>query len=144
MKLCPHCQNDNPAGSNFCQQCGRPLAARPADATVALTTARPAVSGPRQQNLELSSLFADKTRLIIGRAPDCDIHLPHPSVSRYHARIERRPDGLYLNDLSSVNGVWLSGQRISVTVPVHDGDRVGIGPYLLSIAGGVLHKLDNS
>jgi ABC-type multidrug transport system ATPase subunit len=100
--------------------------------------------GLREKKLELSQLFGGKTRLVVGRAPDCDVCLPHPSVSRYHARFERRDGSLYLADLGSVNGVWLNGRRLAEGVTVKEGDRVGIGPYLLSVSGGVLRQLDNS
>src|SRR5262245_28089484 len=102
MMICPHCTTHNPPGSNFCQQCGRPIGTPP-DATVALANLRQTILGPREQNLELAKLFASRTRLVVGRAPDCDVRLPHPSVSRYHARLERREGGLSLTDLGSVN-----------------------------------------
>src|SRR5262249_49477564 len=122
-----------------------PLAAAPpADATVLMTATQAGQRAPREQAFDVPALFAGKSRVVIGRAPDCDLHLPHPSVSRYHARIERRPHGLYLADLSSVHGVWLAGRRIPDAAPLREGDRVGIGPFLLSITHGVLRSLDNS
>src|SRR5204862_357283 len=91
------------------QQCGKPLAAAvPPAATVMLSGSTSTTRVARQQHLELSRLFGGKARLIIGRAPDCDIVLAHPSVSRYHARVERRGDGLYLADLS---GAWTPTRR---------------------------------
>jgi ABC-type multidrug transport system ATPase subunit len=145
MTLCSHCHTSNPPNSNFCQHCGRALSVEiEADKTRMLSATLAGPRAPQQQHVELTQLFGDKTRLIIGRAPDCDIPLVHPTVSRYHARIERRPDGLYLLDLSSVNGIWLGGRRITEATRIHDRDRVGIGPYLLSISGGALHSLDNS
>ena len=58
--------------------------------------------------MPVAELFAAKGRLVVGRAPDCDICLPHPMVSRYHALLERLPEGLRLRDLASVNGVSVS------------------------------------
>src|SRR5262249_33733168 len=110
---------------------------------VARASYRDRAPAPRETTSALSNLPPPKPRAVAGRAPDCDVHLPHPSVSRYHARIERRGSGLFLADLGSVNGVWVNGQRI-LDVSVKDGDRVGIGPYLLSLSGGVLRQLDNS
>src|ERR1700675_2803873 len=103
--ICPHCQAPLPGDSKFCQQCGRPLdsARSPADATVMLSATQLRSSAPSQQTFDVPALLGSKTRLVVGRAPDCDIYLHHPSVSRYHALIERRDDGLYIRDLSSVN-----------------------------------------
>jgi ABC-type multidrug transport system ATPase subunit len=146
MKVCPHCQSKSPSDSKFCQQCGRALEASTphSDATVLMSATQLAARGPVQQTFDVPALLGSKSRLVIGRAPDCDIFLAHPSVSRYHALLERRDDALYVSDLGSVNGVWLGGHRVTEAAAVREGDRVGIGPFLLSLTHGVLHSLDNS
>jgi pSer/pThr/pTyr-binding forkhead associated (FHA) protein len=63
---------------------------------------------PFRGAVAVADLFAGKDRLVIGRAPDCDVCLPYPMVSRYHALLERLPHGLRLRDLASVNGVSVS------------------------------------
>jgi ABC-type multidrug transport system fused ATPase/permease subunit len=65
-------------------------------------------------------------------------------VSRYHALLERLPGGLRLRDLSSVNGVWVAGRRIAEPVFIHEGQRVGVGPFLFTLRRGVIHSLDSS
>ena len=37
----------------------------------------------------------DRERTILGKHPDCDIVLDQSTVSKRHARIERRADGYY-------------------------------------------------
>src|SRR5262245_40565748 len=127
MKLCPHCQEPNAPDNRFCQQCGRPFPAPGAafpDATVLFTATQVGTRAARQQTFSVSALFGTKTRVILGRAPDCDVCLPHPSVSRYHALVERRGDGtLRLRDLSSVNGLSVGGRRIGEPTVVREGDR---------------------
>lgn len=41
--------------------------------------------------------------LLVGRHPDCNITLEHPSISRFHLRIHSKPSSLTLSvtDLSS-------------------------------------------
>src|SRR5262245_6872436 len=145
MKTCPHCQASNALENRFCQQCGQALDAPRAqgDSTVLLSATQLA-RGPHQQRFDVSALFKEKTKLVVGRAPDCDLKLSHPSVSRYHARLEREPDGLYLTDLSSVNGTSVGGKRIGERTRVEEGERVGIGPFFLPITHGVLRSQDNS
>src|SRR5258708_420746 len=63
-------------------------------------------------------------QLVIGREPYCDIVLPSRSVSRQHARIERRPDGFYIEDLGSLNGTYVNGHRVSERTKLNDQDRV--------------------
>ena len=65
-------------------------------------------------------------RLTIGRAPDNDIVLDSPVVSRAHAVLERRSDGFVLRDLNTANGTWVRSQRIS-RQPLADGETFQIG-----------------
>jgi ABC-type multidrug transport system ATPase subunit len=144
MKTCPRCQAVNALEDRFCRQCGRLLeAVPPSDATVRWTGQRLPGRLPRHI-VPLARLFGTQDRLVIGRAPDCDVCLPHPSVSRYHALLERLHDGLRLRDLGSVNGVTVSGQRVYDPVFVREGEQVGIGPFLFTLRDGVIHSLDSS
>jgi ABC-type multidrug transport system ATPase subunit len=89
-------------------------------------------------------LFAARPVLLIGRAPECDLCLPHPSVSRQHALLAPADHGLRVEDLASLNGVLVNGRRIREPAVVRENERMGIGPFLLRPAGGELHILDNS
>src|SRR5262249_50271760 len=133
MLVCSHCQAVNPAENRFCSQCGHvlhdPSATGIHQSTVRLAVSQAAGVGARK-TLVLDQLFALGPKLVFGRASDCDIRLQHPTVSRYHALIERLPEGLQLSDLRSVNGVYVDGRRITTPVFLRDFQRVGIGPYL--------------
>jgi hypothetical protein len=52
-------------------------------------------------------------RLRIGRDPDCDLVIAHPSVSRQHAELYHQHDRWRLRDLGSKNGSFVDG--IAVT-----------------------------
>src|SRR4051812_43603529 len=104
MKTCPSCQSSNADSNHFCQQCGQQLpeaSAAPAGATVRWSGQLVLPVQKTLGGVPLASLFGSKDRLVIGRAADCDVCLPHPMVSRYHALLERKPDGLRLRDLAS-------------------------------------------
>src|SRR5207253_2553382 len=59
----------------------------------------------------------DRPRLLIGREPSCDIHLPHPGVSRRHAQLQRNDQGRWLlQDLSSRNHVYVENRPVQQTV----------------------------
>ena len=69
-------------------------------------------------------------RLSVGRAADCDLSLPHPSVSKIHAAILMNREGtLLISDTGSVNGTFINGRRIDYgeARQLEDGDVVGFG-----------------
>ena len=63
---------------------------------------------------------------IVGRENFCDIVIPSHTVSRQHARITRIDDAYYLEDLSSLNGTFVNGERVSERV-LQDGDELRVG-----------------
>lgn len=141
MILCRECRTENRAGSRFCQQCGRPLGER--EATVRWNGV--AIRGDAVRRVvPLALLFASRDRLTLGRSDECDVRLEHPSVSRQHATLEKRSNGLWLTDLGGVNGTRLDGQRLDAPLRLHAGERVGVGPFLLYCEGEDLHVLDGS
>lgn len=66
-------------------------------------------------------------RFTIGRDAGCDMVLPDPTISRWHAGLKRGTSGWMLDDLGSTNGTRLNGWRVRAWVPVHDGDLVSFG-----------------
>jgi ABC transport system ATP-binding/permease protein len=156
MKTCSSCGRANPADHKFCQQCGRALdngtaPPRPAgrgDETLmsGAPAARAGLRAEPRRSRTVDEVFAGgKTRLIIGRSPDSDILLSHPTISRRHAQLERLPDGrLLLTDLDSSNGVFVDGQRQEAGRIIKERERVGIGPFLFSLDKGVINSFDSS
>ena len=62
----------------------------------------------------------------IGRARESDLCLKDSSVSRRHAVVTIEPNGAFIEDLRSVNGVTVNGQRIR-HARVTDGDVIELG-----------------
>ncbi len=61
--------------------------------------------------------FAEKSFLVMGRLPVCDIELEHPSVSRYHAVVQfSLADEAKLFDLGSSHGTFLNKVLLSHTI----------------------------
>ena len=145
MSACPRCQATVVAGQRFCSRCGQALTpiAQPNDATVRWNGVAAPGDGVRQ-SVPLASVFRQRETLVVGRADDSDLRLDHPSVSRRHALIRRRSDGLWLTDLGGINGTRLDGQRLTDSARLHAGERVGIGPFLLYFQNDELVVLDGS
>jgi chromosome segregation ATPase len=62
----------------------------------------------------------------IGRARESNLRLKDSSVSRRHAVVTIEPNGAFIEDLRSVNGVTVNGQRIR-HARVTDGDVIELG-----------------
>jgi chromosome segregation ATPase len=62
----------------------------------------------------------------IGRARENDLCLKDSSVSRRHAVLTIEPNGAFIEDLRSVNGVTVNGERIR-HARVTDGDVIELG-----------------
>ena len=54
-----------------------------------------------------------RQRLVLGRAPGCEVVLTGQHVSRRHAALVRRQDGWWVEDLGSRNGTFCGGERLS-------------------------------
>jgi type II secretory pathway predicted ATPase ExeA len=72
------------------------------------------------------------SRTLVGRSEHNDICLSSPYLSKHHAVIVGTPEGYYLVDLNSVNGVALNGKLIERAV-LCDQDMLAIGPFRLKV-----------
>src|SRR6266581_4317394 len=73
--------------------------------------------------------------MTIGRAPDNDVILDDPAVSRHHARIERSGAVTSIVDLGSANATRINDSEVDpkVTYRLREGDTVRIGGYTLRL-----------
>jgi pSer/pThr/pTyr-binding forkhead associated (FHA) protein len=145
---CPECGFQNPEASNYCARCGA-LLARPesGEATMTFTPEeggeesaqeleRLGVEGPalvvRSGGGRAGETFPlDHDQVTIGRSPDCDIFLDDVTVSRKHAILAKRDEGLVIEDQGSLNGTFLNRKRIEQGA-LSDGDELQIGKYKLT------------
>lgn len=70
---------------------------------------------------------------IIGRSDECQLSLDDPLVSRKHAVLRVRSDGVVLQDLGSRNGVVLNGTKINGEHGIEPGDKIGIGSQEMTL-----------
>lgn len=67
-----------------------------------------------------------RDEILIGRGEECDVIIPHDSISREHARIKKLKPGYVLFDLQSRNGTYINGRPIAENL-LKDGMAVRIG-----------------
>ncbi|MCB0325631.1 MAG: adenylate/guanylate cyclase domain-containing protein [Bdellovibrionales bacterium] len=69
----------------------------------------------------------------VGRARNNDLVLQNNAVSRFHAVFSASRSGLVLSDLSSLNGTFLNGRKISTPANVVTGDEVRVGHVKITV-----------
>jgi len=89
---------------------------------ITVATHQPVIASSSQ------AVIRDKKVAIFGRGVDCDVKIDSPVVSRKHAKLSRLGEGRYeLRDLSSTNGTFVNGARLTSPRELSIGDRVTIG-----------------
>jgi Protein of unknown function (DUF3662)/FHA domain len=70
--------------------------------------------------------------VVVGRLHECSIVVEDANVSRRHAEIRWRGDGLVLTDLSSTNGTKVNGVAVH-SQELNDGDKITMGRTTLAV-----------
>ena len=82
----------------------------------------------------VSRFLVDRPSLTLGRSSTNDVFLPDRTLSRVHARLDQKPEGLVLTDLGSRNGTQLNGSRIVEPIVVRPGDRIVLGETSIEVS----------
>ncbi len=144
--FCTRCGHPNRDDARFCSQCGAQL---DADGTVGLTPVDAEEEGFEEFPFPHDELEAGQALLLVKRGPNAgstflierdatsvgrdtksDVFLDDVTVSRAHARIERRDHVFFVKDLGSLNGTYVNGEAVEET-KLARGDEVQIGKFKL-------------
>lgn len=162
MIECPSCKHQDFVGTFFCSECGTRLthtAMVPEEIMKAQgqnnATSRLGSNGPKLESGAFLGLrvvdsgdvisLLGRDNFTLGRSgksqaviPDVDL-LPYQAfdhgVSRIHAEIQMRPDGIFLIDLDSANSTLVNGQLLNpqIAYPIHHGDILELGGLKLEL-----------
>jgi serine phosphatase RsbU (regulator of sigma subunit)/pSer/pThr/pTyr-binding forkhead associated (FHA) protein len=69
---------------------------------------------------EIVELDGDET--LIGRHPSCTIVFPLHTVSRRHTLIRQNEGAYYVQDMESLNGTYVNGERVETAIRLKDHD----------------------
>jgi pSer/pThr/pTyr-binding forkhead associated (FHA) protein len=69
---------------------------------------------------------------LVGKAPECRVHLVGRSIANHHCSLVRTPLGLWVVDLLGPGGVWVEDVMVRCA-RLEDGDRLQVGRFLMRI-----------
>ena len=73
--------------------------------------------------------------LTIGRSPGCGVPTPDDIyTSTLHARLFRRNDQLWVEDLGSTNGTYVNSEKITQSLRLGKGDLLQIGSTVFEVS----------
>jgi pSer/pThr/pTyr-binding forkhead associated (FHA) protein len=140
----------NSEGANFCQKCGAHVVVekdrdqttitykvdetgelKPVDLDEVVAAEGAALVIRSGGGRAGESFAIEGERMTIGRSPDAGVFLDDVTVSRNHALLVSRRDGLYIDDLGSLNGTYVNRRRIE-SHRLDSGDDLQIGKYKLT------------
>jgi hypothetical protein len=165
MIECPNCHHQEFVGTFFCSECGTRLIHSSSAPDIALSTkhidvetmtTKPAVpEGPELASgafLGLRIITTGKILSLLGREnytlgrsgqkqaiiPDVDLSeydAYEAGVSRIHAEIQLREDGIYIIDLDSANKTLVNGKMLEPQspYPIRHGDLLELGGMRLQL-----------
>ena len=70
--------------------------------------------------------------VVIGRHHSCDLTIRCEDVSRRHAEVRASDSHFEVEDLSSTNGTFVNGEKLSGPRPLLPGDQIEIGSSLIT------------
>jgi predicted component of type VI protein secretion system len=113
-----------PSGQSFpsIARCGKPNAELPADFVPLRLVLLP--TGAAIEVLQPEAL--------LGRHSEADIRLPLPDVSRRHCRFVFADAQWHVQDLNSLNGVFVNEKRVQRVV-LHPRDTVRLGGFTFEV-----------
>lgn len=76
---------------------------------------------------EAESFEISQSEVLIGRDPNCKIHIPNETVSALHARLFFADQHWWINDLSSTNGTFLNDEIIDRPCVLTENDILSFG-----------------
>jgi pSer/pThr/pTyr-binding forkhead associated (FHA) protein len=84
--------------------------------------------------LKGEAIVVDADEALVGREANCNVVIPHPSVSRRHALLKRKQNVFFVVDQGSANGTFVDSKRI-VDATLKEGVvlRFGSAPFKVEV-----------
>lgn len=116
--ICPTCQFQNRPQNRFCTQCGQKFSTEESNGKCLVM-----LYGEGQELI----FPIRKNSTTIGRDIDNDIVLRDEKISKKHATVLADENSLWIEDLTSKNGVYVNGERIAGRKQLNNGNLIKLG-----------------
>jgi len=78
------------------------------------------------------TIICGRSQMVVGRHTSADIRLPLPDVSRQHCRLLFTPDGWKVQDLDSLNGIYVNESAVA-SAELRPGDKLRVGGFTFEV-----------
>jgi len=89
---------------------------------------------------EGSDIPMDRTMVVVGRHPLCDVRLDSLRISRHHCCMTQDKDEVVIRDLGSTNGIRINGERVE-RGRLRSGDELSIAHIRYRLENGIAQEM---
>lgn len=89
---------------------------------------------------EGSDIALDRSMVVVGRHPLCDVRLDSLRISRHHCCMTQDKDDVVVRDLGSTNGIRINGERVE-RGRLRPGDELSIAHIRYRLENGVAQEM---
>jgi len=89
---------------------------------------------------EGSDISLDRSMVVVGRHPLCDVRLDSLRISRHHCCMTQDKDEVVVRDLGSTNGIRINGERVE-RGRLRTGDELSIAHIRYRLENGVAQEM---
>lgn len=86
-----------------------------------------------KQGTKVNGVVCSAESCLIGKDPDCLVTLHGWKISKVHAKLHFRENGVFISDAGSVSGISVNGDKCHEYGPLKDTDVIAIHSYRLRI-----------
>jgi len=89
---------------------------------------------------EGSDISLDRSMVVVGRHPLCDVRLDSLRISRHHCCMTQDKEEVVVRDLGSTNGIRINGERVE-RGRLRTGDELSIAHIRYRLENGVAQEM---
>jgi FHA domain len=89
---------------------------------------------------EGSDISLDRSMVVVGRHPLCDVRLDSLRISRHHCCMTQVKDEVDVRDLGSTNGIRINGERVE-RGRLRSGDELSIAHIRYRLENGLAQEM---